>query len=70
MEKTIAELALMETFFRCRFPDDPDFDSGQTTAVRSSTTFVAAAPERKHLDLLSHHGTHVTWQWWSIRNGW
>jgi CO/xanthine dehydrogenase Mo-binding subunit len=52
VEKTIAEIAMMSSFFRLSFPDDPDFDSGlETTAVYDHPVSTLPHPERKHLGI-------------------
>ncbi len=51
-EKSIAEIALMSSFFRLNFPDTPDFDSGlETTAVYDHPVSTLPHPERKHLGI-------------------
>lgn len=59
-EKSIAEIALMSSFFRLSFPDTPDYDSGlETTAVYDHPLSTMPHPERKHLGIFYPIMGHV-----------
>ena len=59
-EKAIAEVALMASFFRLNFPDDPEFDSGlEATAVYDHPLSTDPHPDRKHLGIFYPIMGHV-----------
>jgi CO/xanthine dehydrogenase Mo-binding subunit len=59
-EKSIAEIALMSSFFRLAFPDTPDYDSGlDTTAVYDHPLSTMPHPDRKHLGIFYPIVGHV-----------
>lgn len=58
--KSIAEIALMSSFFRLSFPDSPEYDSGlETTAVYDHPLSTNPHPERRHLGIFYPIVGHV-----------
>jgi CO/xanthine dehydrogenase Mo-binding subunit len=57
---SIGEIALMASFFRLNFPDDPAYDSGlEVTAVYDHPVSTLPHPERKHLGIFYPIVGHV-----------